>query len=72
MLLFSPGGGGLKVSRGEVKFVLTYQQWSEMGVPKAPKIPKTCYIYATVMKFGEFIPHLKKIQIYVNNLTRPL
>lgn len=43
-----------------------------MGVPKASKIPKTCYIYAIVMKFAEFIPRVKKIQKYVNNFTHPL
>lgn len=43
-----------------------------MGVPKASKVPKTCYIYAIVMKFAEFIPRVKKIQKYVNNFTHPL
>ena len=44
--------------------------WMEGG--KKDPLPKICHTYPTVMKLGTVIPYLKKIQKYMNHVTRLL
>ena len=44
---------------------------TDEGGQKGP-LPEICHTYPTMMKLGTVIPHLKKIQKFINHVTHPL
>ena len=48
-----------------------FQGFSRMGGggKKAPRLPKICRTYPTMMKLGTVIPHLRKMLKYISHVT---